>query len=150
MPVASSLVPRPQVHHRFGKKRADIGIITVRIPNPAHRASVGTIQRTAILGLRICIAITERIDERVLYYRRVWRVFLGKSEFLPSEFGRRLRYVWEVDVRPARKRDAPMRHGAGRINLLRRSECSNCGAVIEAEEEVETLVEVFLRLGSLW
>ena len=42
-----------------------------------------------------------------------------------------------------------MRHGAGRINLLRRLECPNCGAVIEAEEEVETLVEVFLRFGRV-
>jgi len=40
-----------------------------------------------------------------------------------------------------------MRHSAGRISLLRRLECPNCRTVIEAEEKVETLVEVFLRLG---
>ena len=42
-----------------------------------------------------------------------------------------------------------MRHGAGRISLLRCLECPYCGTVIEAEEEVETLVEVFLRFGRV-
>ena len=42
-----------------------------------------------------------------------------------------------------------MRHGAGRIGLLRRLERPNCGTVIEAEEKVEALVEVFLRLGRV-
>ena len=42
-----------------------------------------------------------------------------------------------------------MRHGAGRISLFRRLECPNCGAVIEAEEEVQTLVEIFLRFGRV-
>jgi hypothetical protein len=42
-----------------------------------------------------------------------------------------------------------MRHRAGRISLRRCLECPNCGTVIEAEEEVETLVEVFLRFGRV-
>src|SRR4029077_21192649 len=49
----------------------------------------------------------------------------------------------------ARKCDAPMRHRAGRISLRRCLECPNCGTVIEAEEEVETLVEVFLSFGRV-
>ena len=121
----------------------------MRFPNRAHRVGVGAIERTAILGLRIRIAMAERLDECVLYRRRVCHVFLGKDEFLPREFGRWRRHVREVDVRPARERDAPMRHGAGRISLLRRLERANRGAVIEAEEEVEALVEVFLRFGRV-
>ena len=54
----------------------------------------------------------------------------------------------EVDARPAHKCGAQIRHGAGWISPLRRLECRNCRTVIEAEEEVETLVEVFCASGD--
>jgi hypothetical protein len=55
----------------LGKKRAYIGIVAVGLPGPAHCVGVGTIQRTAILGLRISITMAQRLDECVLHCRRV-------------------------------------------------------------------------------
>jgi len=43
----------------------------------------------------------------------------------------------------------PTLHLLGVRLTNRRLECPNCGTVIEAKEELETLVEVFLRLGRL-
>ena len=149
MAIGSPLIPRPQVHHRFGKKRADIGIFGVGFPDQAHRVGVSAIERTAILGLWIGIPMAKRLDECVLYHRSVCHVFLGKGEFLRREFGCWRRHVRKVDVRPARERDTPMRHGAGGISLLRRLERANRCAVVEAEQEVEALVEVFLRFGRV-
>jgi hypothetical protein len=40
-----------------------------------------------------------------------------------------------------------MGHGAVGINRFCRLECSNRGAVVEAEKEVKSLVEVFLGFG---
>ena len=42
-----------------------------------------------------------------------------------------------------------MRHRTGRISLLRCLERPYCRTVIEAEEKVEALVEVFLRRGRV-
>src|SRR6516165_138347 len=69
--IRGPLVPRPQVHHRFSKKRAYIGIVSVGLPDSAHRVGVGSIQRTAILRLWISIATARRLDECVLHCRRV-------------------------------------------------------------------------------
>src|SRR6516164_5329007 len=52
-------------------ERADIGIVTVRPPDPTHRVGVGAIQRTSILRLRISIAMAQRLDECLLHWRRV-------------------------------------------------------------------------------
>ena len=60
------LVPRPQVHHRFGEKRAHIGIVRELFPDFAHRGGVGFIERLAILGLRICVTMAQRFDHRLL------------------------------------------------------------------------------------
>jgi hypothetical protein len=59
----SPLVPRAQIHQGFGKKRADIGIIRVLFPDRTHRIGVGLIERTAILRLRVSIAMAERLDQ---------------------------------------------------------------------------------------
>jgi hypothetical protein len=40
-----------------------------------------------------------------------------------------------------------MGHGAVGINRFCRLECSNRGAVVEAEKEVKSLVKVFLGFG---
>src|SRR6202007_656946 len=59
------------------------------------------------------------------------------------------RHVREIDMWPTSKCDAPMCHGAGRISVRRSLERSNCCAVVKPKEEVEALVEIFLRFGRV-
>ena len=73
------LIPRPQIHHRFGEKDADIGIVRICLPHFAHRIGIGVIERRAIFRLRIRVTMAERIDQLALDRRRVLRVFCASS-----------------------------------------------------------------------
>jgi len=60
------LIPRSEVHHRFGKERADVWILGILFPNLAHSIGISAIEGAAIFRLRICITFAERIYQRVL------------------------------------------------------------------------------------
>ena len=85
------LVPRPQIHHRLGKKDADLGIVRVSLPNLAHRVRVSLVERRAIFRLRIGITLTERFDQGALHRRGVFGVLLGKLQFRPGQLSGRRR-----------------------------------------------------------
>src|SRR4029077_14803923 len=101
--LVGPLVPWAQVHQGFGKKRADITIVRVRFPDRTHRVSVGLIERTAILRLRISVAMAERLDQCLFYRRSVCRVLLSECKFLPRQLGCSRRHQREVDMRSARE-----------------------------------------------
>jgi hypothetical protein len=82
------LIPRPQIHHRFGEKDADVLIVRVFSPKLAHRIGISLIQRRAIFPLRIGVTITERVDQVALHRRSMFRFFLRKRQFLPRQLRR--------------------------------------------------------------
>src|SRR5258708_13710843 len=124
-------------------------MVGMSLPNRPHGVGIGAIEWLAILGLRVRIAMAERLDECALYRRPVCHVFLGKHEFLPREFGRWRRHVREIDVWAPSKCDAPMPHGAGRISVRRSLERSNSSALVKPKEQLEPWYEIFLPFGPL-
>ena len=60
------LVPRPQVHHCFREKSANVWIVWKVSPDVAHRICIRAIQAAAVCRLRISVPFPERIDERSL------------------------------------------------------------------------------------
>ena len=65
------MIPRAQIHHRLGEKRADIRIVRIFLPNLAHRIGISLIERRAIFRLRIGVTMAERFDQIALYRRSV-------------------------------------------------------------------------------
>jgi hypothetical protein len=61
------LIPRAQIHHRFGEKCADIEIVRIFLPTCAHGVGVGLIERRAILRRRVGITVTQRLDQIALH-----------------------------------------------------------------------------------
>ena len=143
------LIPWTQIHHRLGEEDADVRIVRIVLPNLAHRIRVGLIERRAIFRLRIGITMAERLDQVALHRRRVFGVFLRELQFLPGQLRGRRRDEREVDVRSAGERDAPMRHGAFRIEPRRFLKRSDRFAVIETVIKGEALIEITLRLGRI-
>ena len=142
------LIPRTQIHHRLGEKGADVLIVRIILPDLAHRIRVGLIERRAIFRLRIGITMAERLDQVAFDRRRVFGVFLRELQFLPGQLRGRRRDERQVDVRAAGERDAPMRHGAFRIEPRRFLKRTNRFAVIEAVIKGEALIEITLRPGE--
>ncbi len=113
------LIPRAQIHHCFREKRAHVGIGWMRLPNFPHRIGIRQIERTPVFRLRIGITMAERLDQRALDRRGFVGILLRELQFLPGQFGRRRRDERIINMRPAGQRDAPMRHGAFRIETRR-------------------------------
>ena len=62
------LIPRAQVHHRFGEECAPTSeIVRIFLPNRAHGVGVSLIERRAILRRRIGITMTQRLDQIALH-----------------------------------------------------------------------------------
>ena len=76
------LIPRPQVHHRFREKSADVWILWIFFPHFAHGIGVSAIQPAAIFRLRISVAFCQGIDQRLLNRRRTPDILLSQ----PSSF----------------------------------------------------------------
>jgi hypothetical protein len=85
------LIPRPQIHHRLGEERADIGILRISFPDFAHRIRVRAIERTAVFRLRVCVTMPERFDQRFLHWCCVPGMLPREPELLPRQLRSRRR-----------------------------------------------------------
>ena len=139
------LIPRPQIHHRFGEKRADVRVVRIFLPDFAHRIRVGLIERRAIFRLRIGVTMTERLDQVALHRRSVLGVLLREREFLPSQLrgGRRHDRVLMCGPQASAIPQCAIAHF--RIEPRRFLKRANRRAVIETVEESEALIEIALR-----
>ena len=143
------MIPRAQIHHRFGEKCADIEVVRIFLPNRPHGLGIGLIERRAILRWRIGITVTQRFDQIALHRRRVFGILLCELKFLPRYFHRRWRHHRKINVRPACQSDSPMRHRTLRIEPCRFLERPNGCAVVEAVQKRESLIEISLRLRRI-
>jgi hypothetical protein len=66
-PIGRPEVPRAQIQESVREERADIGVVGILLPDPAHRISVCDVQVLAVFRLRPHVADGERIDEVLLY-----------------------------------------------------------------------------------
>ena len=60
------LIPRPQVHHCFREKSANVWILWIFFPHFAHGIGISAIQPATIFRLRISVTFCEGIDQRPL------------------------------------------------------------------------------------
>ena len=144
------LIPGSQIHHGFGEKRADIGVVRILLPNRAHGVGISLIERRAVLRLRVGVTTTERFDQIALHWRRVFRILLSELEFLPRQLRRRWRHDRKINVRSTGERDSPMRHRAFRVELRRFLKRTNGCAMIKTMQKCQSLIEIalcFRRIG---
>src|SRR4030095_5503966 len=78
------LIPRPQVHHCFREKSADVWLLWIFFPHGAHGIAIRAIEPGAIFWLRISVTLCEGIDQRPLNRRRVPGILLSKLKFPPG------------------------------------------------------------------
>src|SRR5690349_1923591 len=143
------LIPRTQVHHRFGEEYTHVWIIWIFLPNRAHGVGISLIERRAVLRLRICIAMTESFDQIAFNRRRVFCILLGELEFFPRQLRRWWWHRGKVDVGPASQCDSPMCHRAFRVELCRCLKRTNGRAMVESMHERQSLIEVPLCFGRI-
>ena len=139
------VVPRAEVHHRFGVEHRDLVVVGELRRDLRHRRRIGRIERRPV-GLRVLgVAGRDRRNQRLLARAR-----LGgePARLLGGREGRRHRVFLhrQVDVGPEHQRFAPEAHRAVGIELLRLAEGALRLVVIERVGEPESLVEIGLRL----
>src|SRR5690606_20403949 len=93
------------------------------------------------------VTLRQRLDQGALHRSRRGGMLLRPRHGLPRLLRTRRRNGRIIDMRAAGERDAPMRHGAGRIEPRRLLEGADGLAMVEAEEKAEALVEIALRPG---
>ena len=143
-PVGSPVVPRTEVHQRFGVQGRGVEVLGVGLGDLLHRARVQRVQPGTI-GRRVrLVALRERLDVRALRRRGVGR---ERQRFLRRRVrGDSARRVhWSVDVRAVGECDPPVAHGAGGIELCGARKRADRLRVIESVDESQALVEVLLR-----
>ena len=141
------LVPRMRVHHRLREQHAGVRLARKTFPRLAHRVRIRTIERAAVGGLRVRVAFRECGDERAFERGGTGDVLLREREFRPRLRRRGRRHHREVDVRAVGERDAPMGHRTVRIKPRRLLERTDRRTVVEAEIEIQSLIEILLRVG---
>jgi hypothetical protein len=141
------LIPRPQVHHCFREKSADVWILWIFFPHFAHGIGISAIQSAAIFRLRVSVTFCEGTDQRPLDRRCVPGILLSELKFLPRKLrcGR-----WNgdrINMRAARERYAPVRHRTFGIDLRGLLKRADRRAVIESVKKSEPLIEISLSFG---
>ena len=135
--VGCPLIPRPQVHHRFREKSANIWILWIFFPHFTHGIGIGAIKPAAIFRLRISVTFCEGADQRPLNRRRVPGILLSKPKFFPRKLGRGRWNGDRINVWTARERYAPVRHHAFRIDLRGLLKRADRRAMIESVKKSE-------------
>ena len=110
--VARPVVPRPQVHQRFGvERRARRGRRGTASTSARHRLGVGAIGRLPVRRPCPCSARRARRCRRA---RAAWRRAFSATAFCASAsaFGSSSGIHRRVDVRPEHERLTPVRHRA--------------------------------------
>ena len=139
------VVPRAQVHQRFGVERRDVVVVRELRRDLAHGGGVGRVERHAV-GLGVGrIAGREREDQRLLARARLAGERLRVAD---RRIGGRDRVLLHrhVDVRAEHQCLAPEAHRAIRVEPLRLAERAARLVVIERVGEAEALIEIRLRL----
>ena len=144
MAAGLPIIPRTNVHHRFGVEHRDLVVVRELRRNLLHGQRISGIEwrpvRVRVLG----IAGRDRRNQRLLARGRLGGEhtrLLGRRE------GRRHRVFLhrQIDVGPEHQRFAPEAHGAVRIEFLRLTKGALRLAVIERVGEAEALIEIGLR-----
>ncbi len=146
--VLPPVVPGLGVHHRLGVEGPGVEVVRVGLPELAHRLGPRLVQRMAV-GLRVGrIAGRQRLDPGPLLGAGLG---LQRLRLLQRRPGRRDGVVRhrQVDVGPERLGDAPPAHRAVRIEPGGLAERADRLGVVEAEQQVDPLVEEQLRLRVL-
>ena len=144
-PVEPPQLPRPQVHQALGIQRRGVEVVGEPLRQIAHPVRVLTRERRAVrLGIgreanghgldvgALAVRASRRQRERLLHGRKR----LHRARVVDVE----------VVVRAEGPGNAPVRHGGLRIELRRAGERAHRFLVVEAEHQIEALVEELLRL----
>ena len=142
-PVGLPVVPRAEVHQRFGIQGRGVEVVGVGVGDPLHRARVRRVQPGTIGRRDRLVALRDRLDVRALRRRGVG---LERQRFLRRRVrGDSARRVHgSVDVRAVGECDPPVAHGAGGIEFCGARERADRFRVIESVDESQALVEVLL------
>ncbi len=142
-PVGLPVVPRAEVHQRFGIQGRGVEVVGIGVGDPLHRARVQRVQPGTIGRRDRRVALRNRLDVRALRHRGVG---LERQRFLRRRVrGDSARRVhWSIDVRAVGECDPPVAHGAGGIELCGARERADRFRVIESVDESQALVEVLL------
>ena len=134
-PVGSPVVPRAEVHQRFGVQGRGVEVVGVGVGDPLHRARVQRVQLGTVGRRDRRVALRDRLDVRALRRRGVG---LERQRFLRRRVrGDSARRVHgSVDVRAVGEGDPPVAHGAGGIEFCGARERADRFRVIESVDEV--------------
>ena len=138
------IIPRAQIHQRFGMEHRDVVVVRELCRDLAHGGRVGRVERRAV-GLRVCrVAGCERGDQGLLTRRGLAGERLRVAD---GGVGRRDRVLLHrhIDVRSEHQCLAPEAHRAIRIEPLRLAQSAPRLVVIERVGEAEPLIKI--RLG---
>ena len=118
-PVGLPVVPRTEVHHRFGIQDRGIEVVGIGVGDPLHRARVHGVQPGAIGRWDRRVALRNRLDVGPLRRGGVGLVSQGflRGGVRGDSTGR---VHWGIDVRTVAQCDAPVAHGAVGIELAPR------------------------------
>ena len=145
--VQLPVVPGLGVHHRLGVEDAGVEVVRPSLPERPHRRGVGGVEGGAV-GLRVGrVAGGQRLDPGALLGARLG---LQRPRPLQRRPGRGDGVVGhrQVDVGPERDGDAPPADGAVRIQPRGLAERADRLGVIEAEHQVDALIEEHLGAGN--
>ena len=126
--AARPVIPRREVHHRFGVHGLRVVVVGEVRDDVRHRIGVRLVERRTIGGRGIGVALRQRFDQRAVGGLRV----VGERQRLLRECGRLRREIGrhrQVDVRPEHERLAPHAHRAhaDRVARRRRMRCPRPG-----------------------
>ncbi len=141
------VIPGRQIHHRLGRQDSDLRILGKPPCDLGHRVGVGRVERLAVGGRTLRVAVGEGVDQSTLPVRGVGGVGLRLPQGLQ---GRRvgIRLHRPVDVGAEHQRLAPETHGAGGIETLRLAEGASRLPMVEGVGQAEPLVEKGLGLRA--
>ena len=146
--VQLPVVPGLGIHHRLGVEGPGVEVVRVGPPEFAHGLGEGFVEAMAV-GLAVgVVAGGEGLDPGPLPGAGLGLQGPGPAQRLPGRRDRVRRHR-QVDVRPEREGDAPPAHGAVRIQPGGLAERADRLGVIEAEHQVDALVEEHLGLRVL-
>src|SRR4030095_15516204 len=81
------LIPRPQVHHCFREKSANVWILWIFFPHLTHGIGISAIEPAAIFRPRISVTFFDGGDQRPLNRRCVTDILLSEFKFLSAAGG---------------------------------------------------------------
>ncbi len=144
--VRLPVVPGLGVHHGLGVEGPGVEILMVRLPQLAHGLGEGLVQRLAV-GLGVG-GVTGRqgLDPGALFRRGLGLQGLRLLQRLPGRLHRIVRHR-EIDVGAEGEGHPPPAHGAVRIQPRALPERADGLGVVEAEQQLDPLIEEHLGLG---